>query len=164
MKTKCKSTEVGVRLIALLLSPLFLLTISSCSSTAPVTKSAMGIQAVTSEQLIFHRVDVVGEELVVEGVLFSPLNTINKTSVRGFGKTARIKMTQAMLRADGRPEFRIVVPIPPKVETVTIGKDNKPIWSRTSGVLVSTSDVDSQTDRAAADLNRRVNRVLDAFD
>lgn len=137
--------------------------VAGCSSTAPVTKSAMGIQPVESEQLILRRVEIVGDHLVVEGALFSPLNTINRTNLQQFGKTTRIRMTQAMLRAEGSPEFRVTVPLPSKVQTVTIGKDNKPVWSRTGGILVDTSDVSGQTDRAAADLDNRINRVLDAF-
>ncbi|MEC5128881.1 hypothetical protein VSU19_19110 [Verrucomicrobiales bacterium BCK34] len=146
----------------ILLFPL-LLVLTQCS-TAPVTKSAMGLQPVDSAQLVISRAEVQDGKLYVAGRLFSPLNTLNRAKVKRSGGTARITMTQAMLRVDGSPDFTAVVVLDSKINSVVIGKDRREIWNRSEGVKVQTSDTAGQTRRAINDLESRVEGVLRAFD
>lgn len=147
----------------LIFSALAFILVAGCS-TAPVTRSAMGTMPISSEQLLFESIEVVGEELHVSGMLFSPLNTVNKVKVSRFGRTAKVKMTQAMLREGGSRRFSVSVPIPSKVDQVVVGDDTRKIWSRAEGILIDTSDTSAQADRATADLERRVQGVMRAFD
>lgn len=146
----------------ILLFPLLLL-LTQCS-TAPVTKSAMGLQPVDSAQLVISRAEVQDGKLYVEGRLFSPLNTLNRAKVKRSGGTARITMTQAMLRVGGSPDFTAVVVLDSKINSVVIGKDRREIWNRSEGVKVQASDTAGQTRRAINDLESRVEGVLRAFD
>ena len=141
----------------------FCLLITHCS-TAPVTKSAMGLQPVGSAQLVISRAEVRDGKLYVSGRLFSPLNTLNRAKVKRFGGTARITMTQAMLRIDGSPDFSAVVVLDSKIDSVVIGNDKREIWNRSEGVKVQVSDTSGQTQRAMQDLESRVQGVMRAFD
>lgn len=137
---------------------------SSCASTAPVTRSAMGIQPVESSQLILSSVREENNVVYVSGRLFSPLNTVSKTNVTQFGRDARITMNQAMLRTDGSQRFSFAIPLKPKTERVVIGKDKKVIWTRSGGARIDTADTEAQATRAAEDLEKRINRVIRAVD
>ncbi len=148
--------------LSLLFIPL-IVTLTHCS-TAPVTKSAMGLQPVGSAQLVISRAEVQDGKLYVAGQLFSPLNTLNRAKVKRSGGTARITMTQAMLRVDGSPDFSAVVVLDSKIDSVVIGNDKREIWNRSEGVKVQTSDTAGQTRRAMQDLESRVQGVMRAFD
>jgi len=144
-------------------SVLALLLVTGCS-TSPVTRSAMGTMPISSEQLLFESIELAGEELQVSGMLFSPLNTVNRVKVSRSGKTMKVKMTQALLRDDGSRRFSVSIPISPEVDQVVIGDDARVMWTRAEGILIDTSDTSAQTDRATADLERRVQGVMRAFD
>jgi len=137
-----------------------LLFLSACG-TSSVTKSAMGIQPVTSQQLVFDQITVQGDTLVASGVLFSALNTVNKAKVRKRGRSMEVTMTQAMLRDGGQKQFRFTVPIGPKIDKVTVGKNREVIWTRADGILIDTSQKELRTRAATDDLENRISSILD---
>jgi hypothetical protein len=141
----------------------FLFLITHCS-TAPVTKSALGLRPVGSAQLVISRAEVQGGKRYVSGRLFSPMNTLNRAKVKRSRGTARITLTQAMLRLDDSPDFSAVVVLDSKTSSVVIGNDRREIWNRTEGVKVATTDTAGQTQRAMQDLDSRVQGVIRAFD
>ncbi len=134
--------------------------LSGCG-TSSVTKSAMGIQPVTSQQLVFDQITVQGDTLAASGALFSALNTLNKAKVRRRGRSMEVTMTQAMLRDGGEKRFRFSVPIGPKIDKITVGKDREVIWTRADGVLIDTSKKELRTRAASDDLENRISSILD---
>lgn len=124
----------------------------------------MGIMPVSSDQLIFQSIEVTGSELRASGSFYSPLNSINRVRVSRSGRTAKVKMTQAMLREGGDRRFSFTVPLLSKVDRVVVGKDAKTIWTRAEGVAIDTSDQETQTERASSDLQHRIQGVMKAFD
>lgn len=148
--------------LSILFVPL-LLALTHCG-TAPVTKSAMGLQPVSSAQLVISQAEVREGKLYVAGLLFSPLNTLTRAKVRRSGGTARITMTQAMLRFDGSPDFSAVVVLDSKIKSVVIGDDRQEIWNRTDGVIARPSDTAGQTQRAMQDLESRVQGAMRELD
>lgn len=133
-------------------------------STAPIHRSAMGVMPVTSDQLVFQSIEVVGDELQANGIFYSPLNSINQTRMSRSGGTMKVKMTQAMLREGADRRFSFRVPLSPKIDRIVVGKDAKTIWTRAEGVAIDVSDQDAQAERAAVDFESRLRGVMGAFD